>query len=167
MIELHNPTNRILVTKLKKKIAKTLQKGLPFVSLRIRLLRLAGYKIGKKVYVGESFRVSDLLGERNNLEIGDRVSIAPRVTIVTSSSPNHSLLVAKYPMESKPVVIENDVWLGTGVIILQGVTIGECSVIAAGSVVLKDIPPYSVAAGSPAKVIKQINKNEINLNSQI
>jgi acetyltransferase-like isoleucine patch superfamily enzyme len=56
---------------------------------------------------------------------------------------------------SKEVVIEDDVWLGYNVIVLPGVTIGKGSVIGAGSVVSKDIPPYSIAIGNPARVIKK------------
>ena len=55
---------------------------------------------------------------------------------------------------SKPITIEDDVWIGGGAIILPGVTIGKGSVIGTGSVVTKSIPPYSVAAGNPCRVIK-------------
>ena len=57
----------------------------------------------------------------------------------------------------KNVIIENDVWLGANVVILPGVRIGECSVIGSGAVVNQDIPPFSVAVGIPASVIKTID----------
>jgi len=56
----------------------------------------------------------------------------------------------------KPITIEDDCWIGIGVIILKGVTIGKGSIIGAGSVVTKDVPPHHFAAGNPAKVIKQV-----------
>ncbi len=58
--------------------------------------------------------------------------------------------------ESAPVVIGKNVWLGTRSIVMRGVTIGDHSVIAAGSIVTRDVPPYTLAGGSPAKVLKEI-----------
>ena len=63
---------------------------------------------------------------------------------------------------SAPIVIGNKVWIGFGVAILKGVTIGEGSIIGSQSVVTKDIPPYSIAAGNPAKVIRPLTPEEIN-----
>ena len=54
------------------------------------------------------------------------------------------------------ITINNDAWLGAGVIVLQGVTIGEYAIVGAGAVVTKDIPPYSIAVGNPARVIKTV-----------
>ena len=62
-----------------------------------------------------------------------------------------------YPtVKTKPIIIEDDVWIGFNSIILKGVTIGKGAIIAAGSVVTKDIPPFSMVAGNPAKIIKTI-----------
>lgn len=78
----------------------------------------------------------------------------------------------KVPEEDKDVIIEEDVWCGANVTILKGVTIGRGSIIAAGAVVTKNIPAYSIAGGVPAKVIKkkftdsQIAEHEISLNLQ-
>ena len=63
----------------------------------------------------------------------------------------------KHLCYAKPVHIGDKVWVGESVCILPGVTIGECSIIGAGSVVTKSIPPYSIAVGTPAKVIKRYN----------
>jgi acetyltransferase-like isoleucine patch superfamily enzyme len=60
------------------------------------------------------------------------------------------------PEDVAPVVIEEDVWIGTNCMVLKGVTIGRGAVIAAGAVVTKDVPPFTVAAGNPARVIKRI-----------
>ena len=62
----------------------------------------------------------------------------------------------RYLADTKPVVIGSDVWVGERAVILKGVTIGDAAVIAANSVVTKDVPPYSVVAGSPARVVKTI-----------
>lgn len=144
-----------------KKALKLLYPLMPNCRLRKIILTMTGYKIGKDVHLPSCFKVSDLNTRRDNVIIGDRVSIGPDVLIVTDSSPNNSRLIKPYPMISKNVVIKNDVWLGARVVVLPGVKIGECSIIAAGSIVTKSIPDYSVAAGTPARVIKQINPDEL------
>ncbi|MBQ0004011.1 MAG: hypothetical protein KBT21_10810 [Treponema sp.] len=63
-------------------------------------------------------------------------------------------------LDPKPIKIEDDVWIGCNSIILRGITIGKASIVAAGSVVTKDVPPYTIVAGNPAKVIKKIAKNK-------
>lgn len=91
-----------------------------------------------------------------SLIIGNDVSIAHNVSIL---SFEHDYLDLSKPIKDadcikRPVVIEDDVWLGAGVRILGGVTIGKGSIVGAGAVVSKDIPPYSIAVGVPAKVVK-------------
>jgi acetyltransferase-like isoleucine patch superfamily enzyme len=82
-----------------------------------------------------------------NIKIGRRCLIASQTGIYAN---NHR----EYGMSWEGITIEDNCWLGTGVKVLDGVTIGKCSVIGAGAVVTKDIPPYSIAVGVPAKVIK-------------
>lgn len=95
---------------------------------------------------------------QGKVTIGSNVMIGQDVLIYTS---NHSFDRTDIPMreqkyqEERPVVIGNDVWIGARVIILPGVSIGDGVVIGAGSIVTKDIPPYSVCAGNPARVIKE------------
>ena len=144
-----------------KKILKTLYPLVPFLPLRRLILSGCGYKIGKDVYIPSSFKVSDLKSRRNNLYIGDRVSVGPDVLVVTDSSPNNSRLTKLFPIVSKDVRIDEDAWIGARVTILPGVSIGRCAVIGAGAVVSKDIPAYTVAAGCPAKAIKKIDVNEL------
>lgn len=95
-----------------------------------------------------------------SLTIGRKVILGPNPTIITG---DHRIdVVGKYIMDSKekllendvPVIIEDDVWCGANVTILKGVTIGHGSVIAAGAVVTKSCPPYSIIGGVPAKVLK-------------
>ena len=145
--------------KLKKKIMKLMFRIMPNCKLRIQILRKAGYIIGKNVYLPSDLLISDLINRRCNLILGDRVSIGPRVTLITDSSPNFSRLLKKYPINSGNIIINNDAWIGAGAIILPGVTIGEFSIIGSGAVVTRDIPPFSIATGIPAKVIKKISKN--------
>lgn len=94
------------------------------------------------------------------LTIGKKVIFGPHPTIITG---DHRVdVIGKYIMDSTeklpendaPVVIEDDVWTGANVTILKGVTIGRGSVIAAGAVVTKSFPPYSIIGGVPAKVLK-------------
>lgn len=95
-----------------------------------------------------------------NLIIKDNVIFGPRPTIITG---DHRIDVVgipiiesheKLPENDADVIIEEDVWAGANVVILKGVTIGRGSVIAAGAVVNKSIPPYSIVGGVPAKVLK-------------
>jgi maltose O-acetyltransferase len=91
------------------------------------------------------------------ITIGDHVMFAPDVVVVTGNHRfgNVGEPIAGQGGEVAPVVIEDDVWIGLRVIILPGVTIGRSSVIAAGAVVAKDIPPFSIAGGVPAMVIRR------------
>jgi acetyltransferase-like isoleucine patch superfamily enzyme len=91
--------------------------------------------------------------------IGNDVMLAQNVVL---SGLNHGYeditkVPRKQPVERKKIVIEDEVWICANTVIVAGVTIGKHAVIAAGSVVTKSIPPYSVAVGNPAKVIKQYN----------
>jgi acetyltransferase-like isoleucine patch superfamily enzyme len=88
----------------------------------------------------------------NNIEIGEDVAISENCTIWDSDAHTIQYNTIQY---NKPIKIENHVWIGTNCIILKGVTIGEGAVIAAGSVVNKDIPPRVLAGGVPAKVLKE------------
>ena len=99
---------------------------------------------------------------RAELRIGRKVIFGPKPTIITG---DHRIdLIGRYiidvsddeklPVQDAPVVIEDDVWCGANVTILKGVTIGRGSVVAAGAVVTKSFPPYSIIGGVPAKLIK-------------
>jgi maltose O-acetyltransferase len=94
--------------------------------------------------------------------IGDRVSIAPNVTIISESEPNNSpeLAAIKYVkdklVKDEKVIIEDDVWIGASVTILPGVKIGKGAILGAGAVVTKNVEPYTIVAGMPAKVIRNL-----------
>jgi serine acetyltransferase len=109
--------------------------------------------IGNRVHIGESTIIFSGLG----IQIGDNVIIGPQNIIVDF---DHAYDLANIPINQqgvvkKEVIIEEDVWISSHCVITKGVRIGKGSVIAAGAVVNKDIPPYSVAAGIPAQVIKK------------
>jgi acetyltransferase-like isoleucine patch superfamily enzyme len=93
---------------------------------------------------------------RGRVTIGSHVMFGPNVSIF---SENHGFTSLDTPMISQPtvrgeVIIEDDVWLGTRSVILSGIRIGKGSIIAAGALVNRDVPPYSIVAGVPGKVIK-------------
>ena len=92
------------------------------------------------------------------VEIGNNVNLAQGITV---TALNHNFSDTKKRIDEQgvstnPVTIEDDVWVGANAVILPGVTIGEHCVVAAGAVVTKDVPPHSLVAGVPAKVIKKI-----------
>jgi len=144
-----------------KKIVKQFAKVTPVLPIRLMLFRLAGYNIGFGVYMPSDIVISDLKNRRNNITIGDRVSIGPRVTLITDSGPNNSRLSSKFPLLSGSIIIEDDAWLGAGVIVLPNVRIGKCAIVGAGSVCNKDVEPYTIVGGIPAKLIRKIDKDEI------
>ena len=145
---------------------------IPFWWLRKRMLALAGIKMGKgsfimrKVYVMEPPRLiigehshinrGCLLDAREKITIGDNVSVSHDVRIVTGGHDGQS---PDFIGIFKPIVIDDHVWLGVGSTILQGVHIGEGAIVAAGAVVNKDVEPYSIVGGVPAKKIGERNKH--------
>ena len=90
------------------------------------------------------------------ITIGDDVQIGPNVQLLTPSHPIDPERRRAKLESAKPIVIGNNVWLGGGVVVVGGVTIGEDSVIGAGSVVVNDIPPNVIAVGNPCRVVREI-----------
>lgn len=108
--------------------------------------------IGENVYA--NFGLS--LVDDTKIEIQDDVMIGPNVTLCTGTHPLRPELRLQKAQFNLPVIIKKNVWLGAGTIVLPGVTIGENSVIGAGSLVTKDIPANVLAYGSPCQVVKQL-----------
>ena len=116
--------------------------------------------VGHNSYVGSNSFFNCLLAK---VIVGNYVCIADDVVFVTGNHKTNVL--GEYIINNKKtsndadldrdIVIEDDVWVGTRAIILKGVRIGKGSIVGAGSVVTKDVPPYSVVGGNPAKVIKK------------
>lgn len=112
--------------------------------------------LGKNVYVNfNSTFVDDA-----QIYIGDGTMLAPNVTIVAASHPMSPKLRAEGYGCNKPVYIGKNVWIASNVTILPGVHIGDNSVIGAGSVVTKDVPESVFVAGNPAKIIREITKDD-------
>jgi acetyltransferase-like isoleucine patch superfamily enzyme len=94
------------------------------------------------------------LADRDNLSIGDRVSIAPRVMLVTSSHPNHARIRGFAPTGKGPITIEPDAWIGAGAVILPGVRIGRGAVVGANAVVTGNVAALNVVVGQPARTVQ-------------
>lgn len=140
-----------------KRALKLLVRQAPTSWLRSALLRLCGYAIGKDAYVGEGLIIVDEPSDQGMVRVGDRVAISPRVTLVVSSRPNRSRIAPYVPVKHAAITIENDAWLGTGAVILPGITIGEGAVVGANSVVTRDVRPYTVVLGCPARVLREVS----------
>jgi len=124
----------------------------------IRPTNIYGSAIGEGLKIGNNSSIGpySYIGCSGYIEIGDNVMMSPRVSIYAE---NHlfdrpDLTIKEQGVKREFVKIEDDCWIAANVVILAGVTIGRGSIIAAGSVVTKDIPPYSIVGGVPAKVIK-------------
>jgi maltose O-acetyltransferase len=142
--------------RLRKKILKRWARNAFFPAWRVSLLRSCGFAIGRDVYIADDLLIVEELAERGNITIGDRVSIAPRVTLVTSSHPNQSRIRSFAPLSQGPIVIEDDAWLGAGCVVLPGVRIGRGAIVGANSVVLSDVPSLHVVAGQPARSVREL-----------
>jgi acetyltransferase-like isoleucine patch superfamily enzyme len=143
----------------RRKLFKTAARFAPGLRVRLWLLRGCGYRIGEQVYIGEDLIVCETLEDfSDKLVIGDRVAIAPRVTLVTASDPNWSRLAELFPPVRGRIVIEPDAWLGVGVSVMPNVTIGEGAVVAAGAVVTQDVPAWTLVAGVPARVVRTLER---------
>lgn len=130
--------------------------------------RYPHYQIGQGSYGADDLRIHSW-GEGATLSIGAYCSIAERVQIFLGGEHRTDWVttypfsflwpsakaIPGHPRTKGDVVIGNDVWIATGAIILSGVTIGDGAVIGAGSVVAKDVPPYAIVAGNPARLVKE------------
>ena len=108
-------------------------------------------RVGRNVFINQNCTFYDLGG----LDIGDDVMIGPNVSILTAGHPLDPSQ-RRAATIGKPIAIERNVWIAAGATIVGGVTVGANSVIAAGSVVTRSVPPYTLAAGNPARAIRKI-----------
>ena len=126
----------------------------------LRIVDTCRLYIGEGTYIGPYGHIS---GTKNRIIIGKEVLFGPRVFVSTT---NHRYEDVKKPIirqgyvSKGDVIIEDGSWIGIGSCVLSGVKIGKNSIIGANSVVTHDIPPYSIAGGSPARVIKQYDDKE-------
>lgn len=117
---------------------------------------------GKFIEIGEGtfLNFDCIILDACKVKIGKHVLIGPRTCIYSATHPIYAPVRAEGYDVSKPVTISDNVWLGGNVVVNPGVTIGENSIIGAGSVVTKDIPANVIAAGNPCKVIREITDED-------
>jgi acetyltransferase-like isoleucine patch superfamily enzyme len=113
-------------------------------------------RVGRNVFVNQNCTFYDLGG----LDIADDVMIGPNVSLITAG---HALEPSQRRAVTigKPIVIERNVWIAAGATIVGGVTVGENSVVAAGSVVTKDVPPNTLVGGNPARSFVRLPRTEV------
>ena len=111
---------------------------------------------GKGVYANFNLTCVD----DTHIYVGDKTMIGPNVTLATAGHPILPVLREKAYQYNMPVKIGRNCWLGAGVVVLPGVTIGDNTVIGAGSIVTKDIPANVVAVGNPCKVLRPIGEKD-------
>lgn len=117
---------------------------------RISVGENATFKVGKNVFINENTRIM----VSKKIEIGDNSILGWNVNILDND--RHNVFYDDIQQETtKEIIIKNNVWVGFNSSILKGVTIGEGAIIASNSVVTKDVPPYTLMAGVPAKIIKK------------
>lgn len=125
-------------------------------------------RYGKNVKIGDNCLINhnNLLqpgkGPNGTITIGNYVHTGVNVMFMAF---NHGFYTTGIPTKEQdymdaPIVVEDDVWIGGGSIILAGVTIGKGAIVAAGAVVNRDVPPYAIVGGTPAKVLKYRTNNE-------
>ena len=142
---------------------RIVNKGTLLIGDRVRILSTivrselvvragARLELGDHVYINYGASICAY----QSIRIGDRCTVGTYVII--TDNDQHDLLDRSKLPPSKPVTLEDEVWIGDRVIILKGVTIGSSSVIGAGSVVTRDVPRDSIAAGNPAKVLRSITE---------
>ena len=145
---------------------------IPFWTTRRLLLKAIGMKIGKKSFVMKKnyiispnrLTIGDFthinrnctIDARGYITIGNNTSISHSVNIMTGSHDISSSNFASYYL---PITIEDNVWIGINATILAGIKIGKGAVVCAGAIVTKDVPPYSVVAGIPARIVNKRNEN--------
>ena len=128
----------------------------PFSDHAVSLQRSRGVKIGKNCHISP-YVLIDLIYPQL-VTIGDNVTIGSNTLIFAHANPTTNLFLKKngYPRKVEPITIKSGAVLFPGCIITAGVTIGENSLIGAGSVVFEDIPDYCVVVGNPARIVKKI-----------
>lgn len=177
-MELKSKTHHLLMKynslpyELKKEKQEVLKEMLGSIGTNVSVGHSFICDYGCNIHIGNNVTVNTgcTFVDCNKITIGNNVLIAPNVQIYTATHPVE-LDERLTPLQSEngveyirhtfalPVTVEDGCWIGGGVIILPGITIGRGSVIGAGSVVTRDIPANTLAVGNPCRVIQKINKN--------
>jgi len=143
---------------LKSWILHSIAYSSPHPGITIFMQKARGIKIGNNCHISPYVQLDWLYPSQ--ISIGDNVAIGSNTMIFAhvNIGTNEFLKTEKYPRQVKPVIIKSGAWINPGCIITAGVTVGENSIIAVGSVVTNDIPDYCVVAGNPARIIKKIER---------
>lgn len=149
---------KIVTRKLWSYSLSLLAMWIPVSNFRVFLHRLRGVTIGQHVFIGSHVLLDNVYPEYVILE--DDCILSGNNIILTHSMPRMHFKNV-FEAFAATVTIKKGAWLSAGVIVLPGVTVGEYSVVTAGSVVTSDVPPYSVVRGNPAEVISRFNKKWI------
>jgi maltose O-acetyltransferase len=154
----HLPPSNVFGGRLWKYMRVALVRGFAdHVGSNVDISRNVYLGFGRGIRLGSNSGVGIGAELHGPLHVGDYVMISPQVIVHTR---NHSARSTSAPIttqgyeDSRPVVIDDDVWIGVRAILLPGITIGRGSIIGAGAVVSKDVPEYSVAVGNPARVVR-------------
>lgn len=131
---------------------------------RSSLHRLRGVKIGKDVYIGSLVVLEDAYPEY--IVIEDHVQVSAGAKIVTHDSSFQNVFEKRLPSYIEPVIIKRNAYIGSGALILPGVTVGENSIVGAGAVVTSNVPARSVVLGVPAKVVGTVDEKVANFLSR-
>lgn len=113
---------------------------------------LGNVSIGENCFINHNCKFLD----HGGVDIGNNVAFSVGVTVIAVGHPVNPLTIEKWIDLPLPVKIEDDVWIGANATLLGPITIGKGAVVGAGAVVVKDVEPYTVVAGNPAKVIKRL-----------
>lgn len=113
---------------------------------------------GKHIRLGDHvfLNVGCTILDNNTVQIGNYVMVGPSVQFYTAAHPLEAEERIQGWENALPIVVEDKVWIGGGAILLPGVRVGQQAVVGAGAVVTRDVPPYTVVAGNPARVIKEL-----------
>ncbi|MDD3300583.1 MAG: acyltransferase [Bacteroidales bacterium] len=146
--------------KLKSQLLSTLALWIPVSNFRVVLQRLRGVEIGKRVFIGTNVSIDNAYPDYVRIE--DDCGINANVTIISHISPRKHFegIIEAYV---ERVTVKKGAWVAAGSILLPGVTIGEYSIVSAGSVVSKSVPPYSIVRGNPAKVFTRYSPELLGL----
>jgi acetyltransferase-like isoleucine patch superfamily enzyme len=112
-------------------------------------------RVGRNVFINQGCTFIDLGG----IDIGDEVMVGPAVSLITSGHPVDPS-ARRSGITSAPIRLERNVWIGAGAQILQGVTVGEDAVVAAGAVVTHDVEPATLVGGVPASPIRKLSVSQ-------
>jgi acetyltransferase-like isoleucine patch superfamily enzyme len=159
---------KVLLTPfLSRRVLRGLANFFPYERLRQLCFRLTSVKIGDDVYFSVGIIVvDDYQSGEVLLEIGNRAALSPGIIFIAHSAPRKASRLRNIPyvrdnlIKRAKIVVEDDAWIGARAVILPGVRIGQGAIVGSGSVVTTDVPPFTIVAGAPARVIRKLNESE-------